>query len=82
MTLALAFAIIGAFYIFKQNMRLSKQWFGLALITIGLHYIIYLAYSYVVGSLAAVRLVDIWTIPMFSLGLTIIIKKSHIEVIT
>ena len=46
MSLAVVFAIVRAYLLGKQKQATAPQWLGLALATVGLHYLIYLVYSY------------------------------------
>ena len=75
MTLAVVFASFGGFYLSKKKRKASK-WVGLALIMVGLHYLIYLFYHFSVGALISVWLVDVWAIALLGLGLSIIKYKS------
>ncbi len=51
MTLGLVFAIISAFYVVKYEQKSALRWAGLSMMMIGLHYIIFLLYSFYVGAL-------------------------------
>jgi hypothetical protein len=75
MSLALIFSIVTYYNLFKNKKALAYRWCGLTLTLIGLHYIIFLFYSYVVGALDYVWLVDIWTIPLFGLGFSILMSS-------
>lgn len=72
MSLAWAFAVAGAYCLSKQNMRLARKWVGLALAMVGLHYVIYLVYSSVVNALGYVLLVDVWSVPLLGLGISLL----------
>ena len=75
MSLAVAFAVVGAYSVTKQSKIYWARWFGLALVMVGLHYVIYVVYSYFVGALNFVWLVDVWTIPLLGLGATLLRTK-------
>ncbi len=71
MSLALAFAVAAAYRFSTHDNASARRWVGLALSMIGLHYVIYLAYSYLVGALVFAWLVDIWTVPVLLLGISL-----------
>ena len=73
MTSAVIFSIIGGFYL-KKNRRVTK-WVGLSLTLAGFHFLIYLAYHLLIGSLASIWLTDIWAIGLLGLGLSTIKKQ-------
>lgn len=76
MSLALIFSCIGAFYLAKRNLNSTLKWLGLAFAMIGLHYIIFVVYSYLVGMLGFLVIAEVWTIPLFGLGITMLKGKS------
>jgi hypothetical protein len=69
---ATAFAALGFYYATKQRPTQTLKWFGISLFTTGLHYVIYIAYSYATNSLNMAPLVDIWTVPLTGLGAALI----------
>jgi hypothetical protein len=75
MSLAVIFAVIGAMYNENEIEVSARKWVGLSMVMVGLHYVIYLVYSYFVGALNFVLLVDIWTMPLFFLGLILLLIK-------
>jgi hypothetical protein len=77
MSLAVIFAAMGARSHEKQTEVAIKRWIGLAMVMIGLHYLIYLIYSYIVNALGFVLLVDIWTVPLLFLGLALLFAKPR-----
>ena len=80
MSLALVFTVIGAFSLAKKDLRSSFKWLGLAFTMVGLHYLFYVLFSYLVGMLGFLVIAEIWTIPLLGLGLTMLktkIKKSE-----
>jgi len=75
MSLALVFTIIGAFSLAKQDLASSFKWLGLAFAMVGLHFLVYVVYSYLVGMLGFLVIAEIWTIPLLGLGLTMLKTK-------
>lgn len=80
MTLALFFAGVGG-YLLSKNQGDSVWWYGLSLIMVGLHYVIYLAYSFSVGDLDSAMLLDVWTLPFLGLGLSMLLTKASKHVL-
>jgi len=76
MSLALIFSIIGAFSLSKQDFASSLKWLGLAFTVIGLHYLVYIVYSYLVGMLGFLVIAEIWAIPLLGLGLAMLKTKK------
>jgi hypothetical protein len=76
MPFAIVFAVMGAGRLFQQKERPAMKWFGISLSVIGLNYVIYLAYSYFANTLNTLPLVDIWTIPLLGLGITLLINSQ------
>ena len=75
LSVAVIFAVVGAYFLAKNNGE-SIPWFGLSLLMIGLHYVIYLAYSFSSGNLDAAMMVDVWTLPFFGLGISLLRTKA------
>lgn len=75
MSLALVFTVIGAFSLAKQDLASSFKWLGLAFVFVGLHFLVYVVYSYLVGMLAFLVIAEIWAIPLLGLGLTMLRTK-------
>lgn len=74
MTLSVFFAIIGASNLSKKN-RQASTWIGLALTMVGLHFLIYTIYQFLVNSISSVWLTDIWAVALLGIGLSIIKTK-------
>lgn len=74
LSVAVVFAVVGA-YLLSKNSGESMSWFGLSLLMIGLHYVIYLAYSFSSGNLDAAMMVDVWTLPFLGLGISLMRTK-------
>jgi hypothetical protein len=75
MTLAVIFSILGALNLSKKN-RQASTYVGLTLTFVGLHFLIYLVFNVLNGSLISVWLTDIWAIGLLGLGLSIIKSKT------
>ena len=75
MSLALFFSIIGAFSLTKQNLGAAFKRLGLAMTLVGLHYIIYVVYSFLVGMQSFLMIAEIWAIPLLGLGLVMLKTK-------
>jgi hypothetical protein len=71
MPLAIFFSVFAAFRLINKK-KTAYRWLGLALFAVGLHYLLYVVYSYFGGMLAFVLLVEVWTIPLIGLGVSII----------
>ncbi len=79
MSLAVIFAIIGTSHLTKNN-GAAVWWFGLSLSMVGLHYMLYLIYSYLIGSNLVLWL-DVWAIPFLGLGISLLRMKPKEHVI-
>jgi hypothetical protein len=78
MALAVVFAVVWAFSLIKKKEPMNR-WLGLSLTMIGLHYTIYVITSYFLGTIKSVWLVEIWTIPVLGLGLTILLSRIFVK---
>lgn len=74
MSLAVVFAVIGAFLL-AGNKGESVWWFGLSLMMIGFHYVVYVVYSFSSGNLDSAMAIDVWTLPFLGLGLSLLRTK-------
>ena len=74
LSLAVMFAVIG-FIKVKQNGIFSK-WFGASMTMMGLHFIILVIFYVLQNSLNVLYLFELWTIPLFGLGLSIIFNNK------
>ena len=72
MSLALFCAIIGAIFLGKKDFGSAAKWAAITLILVGVHYSIYIVYSFLVGMENFLMLAEIWTIPLLGLGLTML----------
>ena len=79
LSLALIFAVLGYYYIsYKKNQKLCTKLFGMSLIFLSLHFIIYILYSVFVGaSLYSIMLVEVWPVAFLGLGLVLLIKNQQ-----
>ncbi len=75
MSLALLFAIIGAFSIAKHDFSSAFKWSAMTFVLVGLHYLVYVIYSYLVGMESFLMLAEIWAIPLLGLGLTMLLQS-------
>jgi hypothetical protein len=75
MSLALVLSIGGAFSLFKKDFNSASKWLGLSLAFVGLHYLIFVIYSYIVEIEGFLMLAEIWAIPFLGLGLTLLVTK-------
>jgi hypothetical protein len=76
MSSAVAFSIIAVISLTKQR-KTTEKWLGLSLTMVGIHYTIYAVFSYLIGNLSAIWLVDIWAIPLLGLGITILVTHKQ-----
>ena len=70
----MVFGVLSVNYLLKEK-KSGFRWAGLALTMVGLHYLIYLLYSYVGGMINFVLIVEVWAIPLLGLGVSIVRKK-------
>ena len=76
MSLAIIFSSIGVYYLLKRK-RNPRFWIGLSLVMVGLHYLVYLIYTYYYGGMiSSVMLQEVWAIPLLGLGVALLRKKS------
>ena len=75
MPFAILFAILGAVRIYQQKVKSAMKWWGTSLSVVGLNYVIYLVVSYLTNSLNTLPLVDIWAIPLFGLGVALMLNS-------
>ena len=70
LSLSLVFAVTGAYALLrKDNKKLSTRLFALALIMVGLHFVIFIVYSAITNSLNFVWLTEIWPVALLGLGI-------------
>lgn len=79
MSFGVIFSVIGAFSLAKQEIGSAKRWLGLSLAMVGLHYVIYVVYSYLIDALIWVWLIDTWAIPLLGLGISLLKMKQQKE---
>lgn len=75
LSLSVIFAIIG-FVKVGQSGLLSK-WFGASMTMMGLHFIILVIFYVLQNTLNVLYLFELWTIPLFGLGLSIIFNPNQ-----
>jgi hypothetical protein len=76
LSIAVIFALVGAVSFTRGIQKSALKWIGLAVASVGLHYIVYAIYSYYVNALSFTLLIDIWAMPFLGLG-TAILLMSH-----
>ncbi len=76
MSLALFFAVLGAYALAKQNFSSALRRIAISFILIGVHYAIFVAYSYAIGLESFLMLSEIWAIPLLGLGLSMLRIKN------
>jgi hypothetical protein len=74
LSLSVIFAFIGFFKI--ENDGILSKWFGLSITFIGLHFIILVIFYILQNSPNVLYLFELWTIPLFGVGLSIISKYN------
>ena len=79
LSLSLILAVLGYYYLsYKNNQKLCTKLFGIALIFLSLHFIIYILYSVIVGaSLYSIMLVEVWPVAVLGLGLVMFLKSKQ-----
>lgn len=75
LSLAVIFAIIGAFQNKRKNIPKTIKWCGLSLVFLSLHFVIYVLYLASVGFWNAILFGELWAIPLLGIGIYMIIKK-------
>ncbi len=80
MSLGIVFAVAGA-HLLAKNQGEATKWFGLSLAMIGLHYIVYLLYSFLSGNLDPAMAIDLWALPFLGLGITLFRTKAPKNII-
>jgi hypothetical protein len=74
LSLSVVFAFAGYFTLRKKG-TINTKWWGLSLIMVGLHFLIYILYSAYFNALNFAILNEVWTIPLLGLGLAILRLK-------
>lgn len=77
MSLAVVFAALNCYRAIKQNAGSMNNWLGLSMAMIGLQYAVFLVYAYVVNAWALALLIDVWTVPLIGLGISVLIQKKE-----
>ena len=73
LSLSLIFAVAGFYTLQKKgNKRLSTRLFAVALIMLGLHFVIFILYSAITNTWKWVLLTEIWPIALLGLGLNML----------
>lgn len=79
LSLSLVFAVASCYCLLKKNdLKLSAIMFGIALICLGLHFVISLLYSIVIGSsLYSVLVIEIWPVTVLGLGISMLLSAKR-----
>ena len=79
LSLSLIFAVTGCYYLSKKTeIKRSAKLFGIALIWLGLHFVISILYSIVVGaSLYSVLVIEIWPVAVLGLGISMLLRVKR-----
>ena len=79
LSLSLILVVLGYYYTeYKNSQKLGTKLFGMSLIFLSLHFIIYILYSVFVGaSLYSIMLVEVWPVAVLGLGLILLIKNQQ-----
>jgi hypothetical protein len=72
MPFSVVFAAVGAYRLFQYNVTSAVRWIGASLFVVGLNYSIYVVFSFMANSLNTLPLVDVWTVPLLGLGITLL----------
>jgi hypothetical protein len=74
MSLGVLFAIFSARSFTKHDFNSASKCIGMTFSVVGLHYLIYVIYSFLVGMEHFLMLSELWAIPLLGLGLTLLLK--------
>lgn len=82
-SLAVFFGVIAVLYTLrKRGKKLSLRWWGLSLIFLSTHIILYVVYCASVGITRFIIFGELWFIPLFGLGAYLLVKNPEVEGIT
>jgi hypothetical protein len=80
-SLAVVFAVVGLFYILRKSGRGSTmRWWGLSLIFLSAHIIIYVIYVTSVGIPRFIPFGELWLIPLLGLGIYLLLKNPKVKI--
>lgn len=80
LSLSVVFAIVGTLKILrKSGGDKSRRWWGLSLIFLSVHFIVYVFYVASVGFWDAILYGEVWTIPLLGLGIYLLLKNPKIQ---
>jgi hypothetical protein len=83
LSLAVVFAVVGTLQILrKRGGNRTVKWWGLSLILLSTHFIIYIFYVASVGFWDAILYGEVWTIPLLGLGIYILLKNPKVQIST
>jgi hypothetical protein len=75
LSLSLVLAVAGFYTLAKENRRLSTRLFALALIMLGLHFVLFTLYTAIADAWKWLPLIEIWPISLLGLGLSMLREK-------
>ena len=79
-SLAVFFAVIGVFYALRKSGGKSlMRWWGLSLIFLSTHIILYVVYCASVGITRFIIFGELWVIPLFGLGAYLLLKNPRVR---
>jgi hypothetical protein len=77
---AVFFAVIGVFYALrKSGGKMLMRWWGLSLIFLSTHIILYVVYCASVGITRFIIFGELWVIPLFGLGAYLLLKNPTVR---
>jgi len=80
LSLSIVFAVTGLHALLrKDNQKRSIKFFALALIMLGLYFVIFIFYSVVTNTLSSMFLVEIWPVTLLGLGIGMLKGKNGTE---
>jgi hypothetical protein len=79
-SLAVVFAIVGVLHIFrKSGADNTMRWWGLSLIFLSTHIILYVIYVVSVGIPRFIPFGELWIIPLLGLGIYLLLKNPKVK---
>jgi hypothetical protein len=79
LSLSVVFAVVGTLQILRRGENITIKWWGLSLIFLSTHFVIYMFYVVAVGFWDAILYGEVWTIPLLGLGIYISLKNPKIQ---
>ena len=83
LSLSVVFAVVGTLQILRRRgENITVKWWGLSLIFLSTHFLIYMFYVATVGFWDAMLYGEVWTIPLLGLGIYILWNNPKIQAST